>query len=118
MAYDVYQGDEYELVSVPVTSGLASELQARASELGIDVTELVLDLCVRAFRADVEHVCPTFTVSDDWAEDFISDGFRVVARHGGQSTLCPFDGLPFDTAVAELHAVNLTDNEIIEIARS
>ena len=105
MAYDVYQGDEYESVSVPVTSGLASELQTRASELGIDVTELVLDLCVRAFRADVEHVCPTFTVSDDWAEDFISDGFRVV-------------GLPFDTAVAELRAVNLTDNEIIEIARS
>lgn len=118
MVRDVYQGDGYEVLSVPVTSSLASELRARANELGIDVTELVLDLCVRAFRANVEHACPTFTVSDDWAEDFISDGFRVVARHGGQSTLCPFDALPFNAALSELRDANLTDDEIIEIARS
>ena len=118
MVRSVYQGDGYEVVSMPVTSSLASELQARASELGLDVTELLLDLCLRAFRADVERTCPTFTVSDDWAEDFISDGFRVVARHGGQSTLCPFDALPFDEALSELRDANLTDDEIIEIARS
>ena len=118
MVRSVYQGDGYEAVSIPVTSSLASELQARASTLGIDVTELVLDLCIRALRADVEHTYPTFTVSDDWAEDFISDGFRVVARHGGQSTLCPFDALPFDAALSEFRDVNLTDDEIIKIARS
>ena len=119
MVRSVCQGDGYEVVSMPVTSSLASELQARANaSWGLDVTELVLDLCLRAFRADVERTCPTFTVSDDWAEDFISDGFRVVARHGGQSTLCPFDALPFDAALSEFRDVNLTDDEIIEIARS
>ena len=118
MVRSVYQGDGYEVVSMPVTSSLALELKARAGELGIDLSELALDLCIRALRADVEHTCPTFTVSDDWAEDFISDGFRVVARHGGQSTLCPFDALPFDAALSEFRDINLTDDEIIRIARS
>lgn len=118
MAHDVYQGDGYEMVSMPITLSLASELEARAGELGLDVAELVLDLCIRALRADVQYTCPTFTVSDDWAEDFISDGFRVVARHDGQSTLCPFDALPFDAALLELRDVHLTDDEIIKIARS
>ena len=118
MVRSVYQGDGYEVVSMPVTSGLASELQIRASELGIDLTEFALDLCIRALRSDVEHTCPTFTVSDDWAQDFISDGFRVVARHGGQSTLCPFDALPFEDALSEFRNVDLTDDEILKIARS
>ncbi len=118
MTHDAYQGDGYELVSVPITSSLASELQVRAGESGVDVNELILDLFITAFRNDPGRVCPTFTVSDDFAVDFVSDGFRVVARHDGQATLCPFDGLPFEDAISEFHSLNLTEDEILQIARS
>ncbi len=120
MMYRVYQGDGYEVVSVPVTSSLAAELRARADEVGLDIAELILDLFVGALRSGWERGCPTFTVSDDYAGDFVSDGFRVVARHDGQSTLCPFDGVPFDDAIAKFRAgaANLSDAEIIEVARS
>ena len=117
MMHDAYQGDGYELVSVPITSSLASELRVRAGESGIDVAELILDLFIAAFRNDPERVCPTFTVSDDFAADFVSDGFRVVARRDGQTTLCPFDGIPFDRAISEFHDLNLTDDEILQAAR-
>jgi hypothetical protein len=118
MIHHVYQGDGYEVVAVPVTSKLAAELRIRAGEAGLDMTELILDLFVGALRSGRERGCPTFTVSDDHASDFISDGFRVVARHEGQSTLCPFDGLPFDDAMSEFRAANLTDVEILDVARS
>ena len=118
MMRDAYQGEGYELVSVPITSSLASELQVRADESGIDVAELILDLFIAAFRSDPERACPTFTVSDDFAVDFVSDGFRVVARHGGLTTLCPFDGIPFDRAISEFHDLDLTDDEILRVARS
>lgn len=118
MMHDAYQGDGYELVSVPITSSLASELRARAGESGIDVAELILDLFIAAFRNDPGRVCPTFNVSDDFAADFVSDGFRVVARHDGQTTLCPFDGIPFDRAISEIQVLNLTDDEILQVARS
>lgn len=120
MMHHIYQGDGYEMVSVPVTSSLAAELRARADEAGLDIAELILDLFVGALRSGWERDCPTFTISDDYAGDFISDGFRVVARRDGQSTLCPFDGLPFDDAMAKLRAAtaNLTDAEILEVIRS
>ena len=120
MMNHIYQDDGYEVVSVPVTSSLAAELRARADEVGLDIAELILDLFVGALRSGWERGCPTFTVADDCAGDFIADGFRVVARHDGQSTLCPFDGVPFDVAMAKLRdaTANLTDDEIIEVARS
>ena len=120
MMYHVYQGDGYEVVSVPVTSSLADELRARADEVGLDVAELILDLFVGALRSGWERGCPTFTVADDFAADFVSDGFRVVARHDGRSTLCPFDGIPFDDAIAKFRTAtaNLSDADIIEVARS
>ena len=120
MMYHVHQGDGYEVVSVPVTSSLASELQTRADAAGLDVTELILDLFVGALRSGWERNCPTFTVADDYARDFIADGFRVVARRDGQSTLCPFDGIPSDDAMAKFRdaTANLTDEEILEVARS
>jgi hypothetical protein len=108
----------YEVVSVPITSSLALELHARASEVGLDVAELIQDLFIGALRTTRARACPTFTVSDDFAGDFVSDGFRVVARRNGHSTLCPFDGLPFDDAMASFRAANLTDDEIIQVARS
>lgn len=73
---------------------------------------------IAAFRNYPGRSCPTFTVSDDFALDFVSDGFRVVARQDGQTTLCPFDGIPFDRAIAEFHDLNLTDDEILQVARS
>ena len=78
-----------------------------------------LDLFVGALRSGWERTCPTFTVPDDYAADFVSDGFRLVARHDGQSTLCPFDGIPFDDAMAKLRdaTANLTDDEILEVIR-
>ncbi len=120
MVYHVDQGDGYEVVSVPVTSSLAAELRARADEVGLDIAELILDLFVGALRSGWERGCPTFTVSDEYAADFVSDGFRVVARHDGQSTLCPFDGIPFDAAMARFRTAtaNLSDAEIIAVARS
>ena len=120
MMHRLYQGDEYETVLVPVTSSLAAELRARADEVGLDIAELILDLFVEALRSGRERGCPTFTVSDDYAGDFVSDGFRVVARRDGQSTLCPFDGIPFDDAIAKFRAgvANLSDAEIIEVVRS
>ena len=120
MTHPAYQGDGYEVISVPLTSGLATELRARAGEAGLDVTELIVDLFVGALRSGWERNFPTFTVADEYAEDFIADGFRVIARHEGETTLCPFDGIPFDDAMAKLHAAaaNLTDAEILEVARS
>ncbi|MYC34695.1 MAG: hypothetical protein F4X64_16150 [Chloroflexi bacterium] len=118
MMHDAYQGDGYELVSVPITSSLASELRVRAGESGIDVAELILDLFIAAFRNDLERICPTFTVSDDFAADFVSDGFRVVARQDGLTTLCPFDAIPFERAISEFRELNLTDDEILRVARS
>lgn len=111
-------GDGYEVVSVPITSSLASELNTRASELGLDVTELILDLFIRALRYEGVRQCPTFTVSDDFAGDFVADGFRVVERRNGETTLCPFDGIPFDEAMSALRAANLTYDEILQITRS
>ena len=113
-----YLGDGYEVVSVPITSSLASELNARARELGLDVTELILDLFIGALRSEWVRECPTFTVSDDFAGDFVSDGFRVVERRNGETTLCPFDGLPFDEAMSALRAANLADDDILQIVRS
>ncbi len=119
MMYHVYRGDGYEAVSVPVTSRLAAELKVRADEVGLDIPELILDLFVGALRSGWERGCPTFTVADNYAADFVSDGFRVVARHDGESTLCPFDGIPFDDAMAKLRdaTADLTDDEILEIIR-
>ena len=113
-----HPGDGYEVVSVPITSSLALELHARASEAGLDVTELVQDLFIGALRSEPARSYPTFTVADDLAADFVADGFRVVARRNGHSTLCPFDGLPFDDAMASFRAANLTDDEILRVTRS
>ena len=110
--------DGYEMVSVPITSSLALELNARATELGLDVAELILDLFIGALRSEPVRLCPTFTVSDDFAGDFVSDGFRVVARRNGETTFCPFDGLPFDEAMSALRSANLTGDEILQITRS
>lgn len=120
MTYHTYQGDGCEVVSVSITPSLASELHSRAAAAGLDITELIVDLFVGALRSGWERNCPTFTVADDYAGDFIADGFRVVARRDGQSTLCPFDGIPFDDAASRLHAAaaNLTDAEILEVTRS
>ena len=108
----------YEVVSVPITSSLASELRTRAGAAGLDVTELVQDLFIGALRSEPARSYPTFTVADDLAADFVADGFRVVARQNGQSTLCPFDGLPFDEAMAELRTGDLSDDEILRVTRS
>lgn len=110
--------EAYEVVSVPVTSSLASELHVRASELGLDVIELIQDLFIGALRSEPARSCPTFTLPDDFAADFVTDGFRVVARRNGETTLCPFDGLPFDEAMTSLRASKLTDEEIIQVVRS
>lgn len=110
--------DGYEVVSVPITFSLASELRARAYEVGLDVPELIQDLFIGALRSEPVRSCPTFTVPDDFAADFVSDGFRVIARSNGQSTLCPFDGLPFDEAMSELRDADLTDDEILQVTRS
>ena len=119
MTYHAHQGDGYEVVPVSITPSLVSELRTRADEAGLDITELIVDLFVGALRSGWERNCPTFTVADDYARDFIADGFRVVARRDGQSTLSPFDGIPFDDAVAKLDAAaaNLTDAEILEVVR-
>lgn len=120
MMYHAYQGEGYEVVPVSITPTLAAELRDRAGEAGLDVAELILDLFVGALRSGWERNCPTFTVADDCAGDFIADGFRVIARRDGQSTLCPFDGIPFDDAMAEFRAAtaDLTDAEIIAVVRS
>lgn len=110
--------DQYEEISVPVTPSLALELRTRASAVGLDLTELIQDLFIGALRSDPVRSCPTFTVPDDVAADFVADGFRVVARRNGQSTLCPFDGLPFDEAISELRAANLSDDDILQVIRS
>ena len=111
-------GDGYEMVSVPVTPSLALELRTRASAVGLDVTELIQDLFIRALRSEPARSCPTFTVPDDAAPDFVADGFRVVERRNGETTLCPFDGLSFDDAMSEFRAANLTDEEILKVTRS
>ncbi len=114
------QGDGYEVVSVSITPRLASELRDRAEEAGLDIGELILDLLVGALRSGWERNCPTFTVDDDCAEDFVADGFRVIARRDGRSTLCPFDRMPFDEAMAGFRAATagLTDAEMMAVARS
>lgn len=110
--------DGYEVVSLPITSSLALELNARASELGLNISELILDLFIGALRSEPVRACPTFMVPDELAAEFVADGFRVVARCNGETTLCPFDGLPFEGAISEFQAANLSDDEILQVARS
>ena len=103
---------------MPITSSLAEELHARAGDVGLDIVELIQDLFIEALRAERVRACPTFTVPDGLAGDFVADGFRVVERRNGQTTLCPFDGLPFDEAMSALRAANLSDDEILQVTRS
>lgn len=98
---------------------MVAELQVRAEADGLTPEEMAANLFVIAFRtADLGVPFPSFTVPDDCAAAFIKDGFRVLSRSGGCHTLGPYDGVPFQDAVASLQSAGLSEAEILEVVRS
>ena len=106
-------------VTVELSRRMLSELQQRAATDGVTPEEMLLNLFVVAFRTrNLEPPFTTFTMADDYAQAFIKDGFRVVSRCDGYHTLAPYDGVPFEDAVASFQAKGLTEAEILEKAYS
>ena len=97
---------------------LEQELIDRAEALGIRIGELLTDLCVTAFRVRVTRNYPSFEVPEHIEPPFVDDGFRVVQRLNGVSTLCPYNGVPFDIASAAMQERlnEIPENELLEVA--
>lgn len=106
-------------LTVNVSHRMLSELKERAAADGITPEEMATNLFIAAFRTpNLKLPFPSFTMPDDFAEAFIKDGFRVLARKDGCHTLAPYDGVPFEDAVASFQAMGWSEPEILEKAYS
>ena len=97
---------------------LEQELSDQANALGIRIGELLTDLCITAFRVNVTRNYPSFTVPEHIEPPFVDDGFRVVQRLNGTSTLCPYSGMSFEAASAAMQEClyGVPDHELFEVA--
>lgn len=106
-------------LTIHLTPELAAELRIRAEADGITPEEMAANLFIIAFRtADLGIPFPSFTLPDDCAAAFVADGFRVLARNSGSCTLAPYDGVPFENAVASFQSAGLSEAELLEVVRS
>lgn len=106
-------------LTIHLSQEMMAELRIRAETDGLAPEEMAANLFVIAFRtAGLSLPFPSFTVTDDCAAAFIKDGFRVLSRSGGCHTLGPYDGVPFQDAVASLRSADWSEAEILEVVRS
>ena len=108
----------YTKISIPLTDSLMDEISDFAAGLGISTEELAVDLIVNSLRINAERNYPSFTVPSCNEQLFINDGFRVIKRSAGYSTLCPYAGLTFEYAankIAESLNINVTQAEFNNI---
>ena len=99
---------------------LVQRLVDRANERRVDMKDVVIDIVVSGLRVEVERNYPTFTVPAGSESGFVSDGFRVVRRVNDTTTMCPFNGVPFDEVASFLSTTEfagMSDQEILDVVR-
>ena len=100
---------------------LVKRLVERANERKVDMKDVVIDIVVTGLRVEVERNYPTFTVPLGSENGFLSDGFRVVERVKDRTTMCPFNGVPFEEAASfllETGFAAMSEQEVLEVVRS
>ena len=106
-------------VAITIPAGLRDAFALAAQERGLETHELALELICSGFGQPPRRQCPDFTVPASFAPLFSGDdGYVVVKRTPREITYTPAVQLPFDEVRAHFAALNLTDDEILEIARS
>lgn len=106
-------------VAITIPAGLREAFEREAQERGLTAAELALELVCSGFGQPPRRQCPDFTVPASFAPLFSGDdSYVVVKRTAHELTYTPAVQRPFDEVRAHFAALNLTEDAILEIARS
>lgn len=106
-------------VAITIPAGLREAFEQEAQERGLTESELALELVCSGLGQPPRRQCAEFTVPVSFAPLFSGDdGYVVVKRTASEITYTPAVQMPFDEVREEFAALQLTEDEILEIARS
>ena len=105
-------------VPVAIPPGLWERFQQEAEERGITVSELARELVCSNFGRPPQRLNPEATVPLSAESRFNSDHYLVVKRTAEEITLTTAVQVPFEEVMAKFAALNLSEEEILEIAGS